>query len=91
MEKDVYELTEILYAYHLFRAFNGRIRGYGITRAELETEAIEHGTLIRTDFEQLAESQEFLISLMLIAPTSAGTLGLAFNTFLGWRENYPFR
>lgn len=72
MEKDVYALTEILYAYHLFRALSGRIRGYGITRAQLETEAIEGGTLIRTDFEQLAKLQEFLISLMLIAPTRAG-------------------
>jgi len=69
---------------------SGKIQRYGITRAQLETEAIERGTLIRTDFEELAKLGEFLISLMLIAPTSAGAFGLAFNIFLRWRENYPF-
>jgi hypothetical protein len=67
-EKDVYELTEILDAHHLFRALSGKIEGYGISLPQLEIEAIESGTLIRTDFEQLAKLQEFLISLMLIAP-----------------------
>jgi len=53
-EKGVYEPTEILDAHHLFRALNGKIEGYGISLPQLETEADESGTLIRTDFEQLA-------------------------------------
>ena|SRR5258708_926869 len=53
-EKGVYELTEILDAHHLFRALNGKIEGYRISLPQLETEANESGTLIRTDFEQLA-------------------------------------
>jgi hypothetical protein len=82
-EKDVYELTEILDAYHLFRALSGKIQGYGITRAQLETEAFERGTPIRTDFEQLVKLQEFLISLMLIAPTSAGAFWTTFQYIFG--------
>jgi hypothetical protein len=54
-EKDVYELTEILDAYHLFRALSGTIQAYGITRAQLETETFERGTPTRTDFEQLVK------------------------------------
>ena len=46
--------NEILDAHHLFRALNGKIEGYGISLPQLETEANESGTLIRTDFEQLA-------------------------------------
>jgi hypothetical protein len=53
-ERGVSELTEILDAHHLFRALNGKIEGYGISLPQLETEANESGTLIRTDFEQLA-------------------------------------
>jgi hypothetical protein len=53
-EKGVYELTEILDAHHLFRALNGKIEGYRISLPQLETEANESGTVIRTDFEQLA-------------------------------------
>lgn len=67
-EEDVYELTEILDAHHLFRALSGRIQGYGISQPQLETETTESDTIIRTNFEQLAKLQEFLISLMLIAP-----------------------
>jgi hypothetical protein len=70
-EKDVYELTEILDAHHLFRALSGKIERYGTSHPELETEAVESVTVARTDFERLAKLQEFLISLMLIAPTSA--------------------
>jgi rhodanese-related sulfurtransferase len=36
-EKDVYELTEILDAHHLFRALSGKIEGYGISLPQLET------------------------------------------------------
>jgi hypothetical protein len=70
-EKGVYELTEILDAHHLFRALSGKIEGYGISLPQLETEANESGTLMRTNFEQLTKLQEFLISLMLIAPVDA--------------------
>jgi hypothetical protein len=67
-EQDIYELTEILDARHLFRALSGKILGYGITQPHLETETTESDTVIRTNFEQLTKLQEFLISLMLIAP-----------------------
>jgi hypothetical protein len=70
-EKGAYELTEILDAHHLFRALSGKIQGYGISLPQLGTEANESGTLIRTDFERLTKLQEFLISLMLIAPIDA--------------------
>jgi len=43
----------------------------GISLPQVETEANESDTLIRTDFEQLTKLQDFLISLMLIAPIDA--------------------
>jgi hypothetical protein len=70
-ENDVYVLTEILDAHHLFRALSGKVQGYGMNWPQLETEAIESGAVIRTDFDRLVKLQEFLISLMLIAPIDA--------------------
>jgi hypothetical protein len=67
-EKAVYELTEILDAHHLFRALSGKIQGYGISLPQFKIDAIESGRVAITDFEQLVKLQEFLISLMLIAP-----------------------
>jgi hypothetical protein len=67
-EREIYELTEVLDAHHLFRALTGKIQGYGITLPQLQTETIEGISVLGTDFEQLAKLQEFLISLMLIAP-----------------------
>jgi hypothetical protein len=72
-EKGVYELTEILDAHHLFRALNGKIEGYAISLPQLETEANESGTLIRTDFEQLAPGN--FRSPQLGRQTSLGAVG----------------
>jgi hypothetical protein len=75
--EQIYELTEVLDAHHLFCALTGKIQGYGITLPQLQTETFEGITVLGTDFEQLAKLQEFLISLMLIAPVDPLTTSRA--------------
>lgn len=59
--KDVDELTEVLDAYHLFRALSGQIRGFEITRPV-------QGAGEAANLDRVVKLQEFLLSLMLLAP-----------------------
>jgi hypothetical protein len=73
-KEDVYELTEILDAHHLFRALSGRIQGYGISQPQLETETTESDTVIRTNFEQLGCAHETENKVRLGVPEDHSSL-----------------
>jgi hypothetical protein len=66
--KDIYELTEVLDAHHLFHVLGGATaRGYFLTHPTVEAGSGE-SVIRETDFQRLAKLYEFLVSVILLAP-----------------------